>query len=115
MRLATNKIECTLEEVQGLLPEKLLNCVAGLRAIINAWGGAYEISGDIGRMVFVTCDRGVEVRVYPRYEPVGGIENVPACVKVIEELRQTDEFATLVRYAEIAEVVLALLRRQNQK
>jgi hypothetical protein len=108
MRFITNGMECELREVRNLLPQKLTDYEAGLRAIVEAWK-TYEVSGSSGRVVFDVRDGKLVVRIYLyNSEPAHSLSDVPKFLQALEELQDTEELATLVRFAEIAEVVLAL-------
>jgi hypothetical protein len=110
MRFITNGIECEFREVRDLLPQKLTDYEAGLRTIVEVWRG-YEVNGSSGRVVFDVRDGKMVVRIYLyNSEPTHSLRDVPKFLHVLEELRDTEELATLVRFAEIAEVVLALQR-----
>jgi hypothetical protein len=113
MRFITDGVECELWEVKDLLPQKLIDYEAGLREIVEVWRN-YEVSGPSGRIVFGVRDGKVVVRIYAYHsEPVRGLRDVPKCLQVLEQLQDTEELATLVRLAEIAEVVLALQRHRK--
>jgi hypothetical protein len=106
--LSNNGVECEFWEVRSLLPELLSDYEDGLREIARRWH-VYEVSGAEGRVLFdVNSEGKLIVRIYPRDEIVKGAGDVPKCISVLQSLVQTDDFARLIRLAEIAHVVLAL-------
>ena len=108
MRLIQNGVECEFWEVRSLLPELLTDYEDGLREIAKRYH-VYEVSGAEGRVLFdVNSEGKLIVRIYPRCEIVKGIGDIQKCIGVLQSLVQTDEFARLIRLAEIAHVVLTL-------
>jgi hypothetical protein len=92
-----------------LLPEALEDNMRGLRAVLEKWC-YYEINCEAGRLMFDTSGDKVVVRIYPRNVTVQGLEDVPACLQVLEAAKNNEGLARLVRLAEIAEVVLMLTK-----
>jgi Xaa-Pro aminopeptidase len=110
MRFITNGVECEFREVRDLLPQKLTDYEAGLRTIVEAWR-TYEVSNSSGRIVFDVRDGKLIVRIYLyNSEPAHSLRDVPKFLQVLEQLKDTEEIATLVRLAEIAEVVLCVTK-----